>query len=156
VCYEYNDQDYIEVPCTGPFNIHSLLPVMLIVIVLYLQRKISTSKEYNSVVQDMDKGKEKAGGRRKNIIQQFYNDLKEKRNGKSLNIPGYYLVLLKNREWFVRLKDYLLERYNKAKKTNEGLGICKFYSQIYRFTFTSRYFSYHRISILCQNYYKQL
>ena len=33
------------------------------------------------------------------------------------------LVTESNREWFIRMKDYLLFRYEKVKTTMDGIGI---------------------------------
>ena len=33
------------------------------------------------------------------------------------------IVIEANRIWFIRLKDYLINRYNKAKKTSQGISI---------------------------------
>ena len=35
----------------------------------------------------------------------------------------FNVVIEENRLWFVRLKEYLLNRYNRAKATADGIGM---------------------------------
>lgn len=113
--------DMTPVTCNSPLSIRGMLPIIMIVILLYFQKMICYSDAYNLVVKKIRSEQIKEQKRRDTLLEQVRSDYASRQEGRILVIP-VIVVIEENRLWFVKLKEYLLQRYDKVKKTVIGIG----------------------------------
>lgn len=114
--------DMTPVTCNSPLSIRGMLPIMMIVILLYFQKMICFSNAYNLVVKKIRSEQIKEQKRRGALLDQVRSEYTNRQESTSTIVP-VTLVIEENRLWFVKLKEYLLQRYEKVKKTVIGIGI---------------------------------
>ena len=81
ICYSQLIEDEI-VECSHPLSITGMLPVMLIVVILYLQKVISNSTAYDMIDRNLKVDEKKGERRREVLVDGIINDYSNRQEGK--------------------------------------------------------------------------
>ena len=84
LCYPPGGPDSDSIPCNNPLSLNGMLPVMLILIILYFQKMVYTSKAYGRVIEKMKREEMKREEKQIRLRRQVENDALHRNEGKGL------------------------------------------------------------------------
>ena len=85
ICYSQFVKEVI-IPCFHPLSIQGMLPVMMIVIILYLQKIIANSDAYHVILKNMKADKSKAAKQRQELVDHCLAQYDDRQEGTELMI----------------------------------------------------------------------